>query len=128
MIEDDGYRSSSQYRLWSYTKNRLAQIRQNTNDIASERVKAAFRRAQAAKSSQNGSNDPLENDGQGETPVEIQTLTVDEELKIVEWGCSKMQDMGEAMNPRIPSHVVVCHYHETPSFKNLWTNAHVSGF
>lgn len=110
MIEDDGYRSSSQYRLWSYTKNSLTQIRQNTNDIASARVKAAFRRAQAAKASQNGSNDSLENDGQGDVAVDIQTLTVDEELKIVEWGCSKMQDMGEAMNPRIPSHVVVCLY------------------
>ncbi|KIW16720.1 hypothetical protein PV08_03909 [Exophiala spinifera] len=106
MIEDDGYRSSSQYRLWSYTKNSLTQIRQNTNNIASEHVKAAFRRAQAAKASQNGSNESIENQGQGETAVDIQTLTIDEELKIVEWGCSKMQDMGEAMNPRIPSHVV----------------------
>ena len=105
MIEDDTYRASSQYRLWSYTRQTLAQIRQTTNNLASERVKAAFRRVQAAKSTENGSLSDRENVDQA--PVDVQTLTVDEELKIVEWGCSKIQDMGEAMNPRIPSNVVV---------------------
>ncbi|KIW51847.1 hypothetical protein PV05_10532 [Exophiala xenobiotica] len=104
MIEDDTYRASSQYRLWSYTRQTLAQIRQTTNNLASERVKAAFRRVQAAKSTENGSLSDRENVDQA--PVDVQTLTVDEELKIVEWGCSKIQDMGEAMNPRIPSNVV----------------------
>jgi cyclin H len=101
MIEDDVYRSSSQYRYWSYTKESLARIRQNTNDLASEKVKAAFRRVRAAKSAQNGSSNGSAHDG------DIDTLTVDEELKTVEWGCSKIMDMGEAMNPRVPSHVVV---------------------
>jgi hypothetical protein len=105
MIEDDTYRASSQYRLWSYTEQTLAQIRQTTNNLASERVKAAFRRAQAARSAENGSLPDPENVDQAK--VDVQTLTVDEELKIVEWGCSKIQDMGEAMNPRIPSNVVV---------------------
>lgn len=104
MIEDDVYRSSSQYRYWSYTKESLARIRQNTNDLASERVRAAFRRVQTSKSSSHSNN--------GETAVghaEVLTLTVDEELRIVEWGCQKIMDMGEAMTPRVPSAVVVCH-------------------
>ena len=101
MIEDDIYRTSSQYRLWSYTKESLARIRHETNQLASERVKAAFRRVRTANgSARNG-------DAANGADVEIETLTVEEELKIVEWGCSKIVDMGEAMNPRIPSHVVV---------------------
>lgn len=110
MIEDDVYRASSQYRYWSYTKQSLARIRQETNELASERVRAAFRRANAAKSAQNGSNDGPVNGGDAgasDAAGDIQTLTVEEELKIVEWGCSKIMEMGEAMNPRIPSHVVV---------------------
>jgi cyclin H len=112
MIEDDSYRASSQYRLWSYTKESLARIRHETNQLASDRVKAAFRRAHTvSRAAQNGgSHDgalPNEANQAEVSTVEIETLTVDEELKIVEWGCSKIVDMGEAMNPRIPSHVVV---------------------
>lgn len=111
MIEDDVYRSSSQYRYWSYTKESLARIRQNTNDLASERVRAAFRRVQASKSSSHNNGDVSANGSSAEATggdAEIQTLTVDEELKIVEWGCQKIMDMGEAMTPRVPSAVVVC--------------------
>jgi cyclin H len=114
MIEDDVYRSSSQYRYWSYTKESLARIRQKTNDLASERVRAAFRRVQASKSSSHNNGDISANgsspEGTGaKAPgdAEVQTLTVDEELKIVEWGCQKIMDMGEAMTPRVPSAVVV---------------------
>ena len=129
MIEDDAYRASSQYRYWSYTKESLSRIRHNTNDLASERVRAAFRRAQtAAKTSRNGTTDSntdadanVDNEKTqlspdvGEDLVEIQTLTVDEELKIVEWGCQKIMDMGEAMNPRIPTAIVVrCPYQLHP--------------
>lgn len=114
MIEDDAYRSSSQYRYWSYTKESLQQIRQNTNDLASQRVRAAFRRVQASKSSSHSNGDSangssLETGGpRAVSDAEVQTLTANEELKIVEWGCQKIMDMGEAMTPRVPSAVVVC--------------------
>jgi len=109
MIEDDVYRASSQYRYWSYTKESLARIRQNTNDLASERVKAAFRRVHAAKTAHNGAKGESSGNGtqNGADDLNVQTLTVEEELKVVEWGCSKITDMGEAMNPRIPSHIMV---------------------
>ncbi|KLJ05658.1 cyclin H, partial [Blastomyces silverae] len=45
MLEDDIYRASSQYRLWSFTEESLRSIRDNTNAVASERVRAAIRRA-----------------------------------------------------------------------------------
>lgn len=108
-MEDDVYRASSQYRYWSYTKESLARIRQNTNDLASERVKAAFQRAYNTKPAQNGATDDSRNNGthDGAANPDVQTLTVEEELKVVEWGCSKITDMGEAMNPRIPSHIMV---------------------
>ncbi|EXJ90672.1 hypothetical protein A1O1_03776 [Capronia coronata CBS 617.96] len=111
MVEDDVYRASSQYRYWSYTKESLARIRQNTNDLASERVRAAFHRAHAAHSAQNGGSHDGASGGDVDAmdidvEVNVETLTVAEELKIVEWGCSKIMAMGEAMNPRIPSHIV----------------------
>ncbi len=102
MIEDEIYRSSSQYRLWSYTRESLSRIRHETNNLASQRVRAAFRRARLAQNG-NAHADEAKTGG----PAEIETLTVDEELRIVEWGCDKIVQMGEAMNPRIPSHVVV---------------------
>ncbi|KEF60457.1 uncharacterized protein A1O9_02018 [Exophiala aquamarina CBS 119918] len=112
MIEDDAYRSSSQYRYWSYTKECLARIRQNTNDLASERVRVAFRRVQASKSSSHSNGDsangssPETGGTKAASDTEVHTLTADEELKIVEWGCQKIMDMGEAMIPRVPSAVV----------------------
>jgi cyclin H len=135
MIEDDIYRTSSQYRLWSYTRDALARIRQETNELAAQRVRAAFRRARS--SAQNGGphgSGAGEGEGEGDAAVSvaaagedgaaIDTLTVEEELKIVEWGCSKIVDMGEAMNPRIPSHVVVsvlCFCGLFFVFCSLWT-------
>lgn len=114
MIEDEIYRTSSQYRLWSYTRESLSRIRQETNDLASEKVRAAFRRARATQNGTSSGHDGGRDNSNGAGPeaanVEIDTLTVDEELKIVEWGCNKIVEMGEAMNPRIPSHVVVSSY------------------
>ena len=108
MIEDEIYRSSSQYRLWSYTRESLARIRQETNDLASQRVRAAFRRARSVQNGHVGdANGGGVEGAAADGEVEIETLTVEEELKTVEWGCSKIVAMGEMMNPRIPSHVVV---------------------
>jgi cyclin H len=118
MIEDVQYRQSSQYRYWSYTSQSLHRIRQETNNLASQRVRAAFQRARtnAAISDFMNGGDTVSNvnavgtgDGGGGA-AEIETLTVDEELKIVEWGCGMIVLMGEKMTPRLPSHVVVSLY------------------
>ena len=108
MIEDDIYRSSTQYRLWSFTPQRLAEIRRETNELASEKVKAAFRRVHGARNGKAGGDDGEDRNEDAEGEVQIETLTVDEELKIVEWGCGKIIEMGEAMRPKVPGGVVVC--------------------
>ena len=115
MIEDDIYRSSTQYKLWSFTPQRLAELRQETNELASEKVKAAFRRARGVRNGNgngytdgSGVEDMGGRDGDGGGEAQIETLTVDEELKIVEWGCGKIIEMGEAMRPKVPGGVVVC--------------------
>lgn len=95
------YRASSQYRYWSYSRESLTELRRATNKLASDRVKAAFQRA---RSSQDATGVNM-NEGTSESTVD--TLTIDEELKIVRWGCSKIVEMGEAMTPRIPMNIVV---------------------
>jgi cyclin H len=114
MIEDDAYRSSTQYRYWSFTKQKLAETRHSTNALAAAKVKAAFQRSHSLQ------NSSLETTTNQIPDLEIQTLSVDEELKIIEWGSSKIMQMGEAMDPRIPSHIVVGEDRfETSLFTNI---------
>ena len=108
MIEDDIYRASTQYKLWSFTPQRLAEIRQETNELASEKLKAAFRRARGVRNDDTGDGEGEDGEGDEDMGSGIETLTVDEELKIVEWGCGKIIEMGEAMRPMVPGGVVVC--------------------
>ena len=100
MIEDDIYETSSQFRYWSYTRETLSGLRKTTNQLAAERVKDAFRRSRAGQ--------PANDSSKASTDIDIDTLTVDEELRIIRWGCSKIIEMGEAMTPKIPMNVVVC--------------------
>jgi cyclin H len=81
MIEDDQYRTSTQYRYWSYTATQLHHLRQQTNTLASSRVLAALQRKST-------------------TPPTIQPLTIDEELRIINWGCSKIHEIGLALKPQ----------------------------
>jgi hypothetical protein len=111
MIEDDIYRTSTQYRYWYYTREALASLRQSTNDLASERVRAAIRRTRSASKAQDGvvgdsTSENQNHEAQGQE-MDIQTLTVEEELKVVQWGCNKIVDMGQAMDPPIPMDIRV---------------------
>ena len=111
MIEDEIYRSSTQYRYWSYTSEALASLRHSTNDLASERVRAAFGRIREAKTAQNAKQPQhrsKEEDDGGQDPArDVETLTVEEELKVVHWGCSKIIETGKVMNPPIPMEIRV---------------------
>jgi cyclin H len=98
MIEDDFYRASTQYRHWSFTRAQLAEQRKNTNALAASRVRAAFQRAQAANG--DAKTDDDSND------AEVDTLTAEEELKIIEWGSSMIVQMGELL--RVPPELQVC--------------------
>lgn len=111
MIEDDIYRSSTQYRFWSYTPEALASLRQSTNELASERVRAAFGRIRNGGKARNGGdpepNSATEHADTQQPPKDIDTLNVEEELKVVHWGCSKIIETGKVMNPPIPMEIRV---------------------
>ena len=79
MDEDDLYRSSSQYRLWSFTPQQLQERRAETNRTAAARAQAAFSRVYAKSINSETGNDTAE-------PA-IDPLTVEEEQKVVQFFC-----------------------------------------
>ncbi|KAJ5794647.1 hypothetical protein N7457_001246 [Penicillium paradoxum] len=110
MIEDDIYRASSQYRLWSYTETSLQTLRATTNAVASERVRAALRRSrethQSATSSAAGTPQPESNvDNKNKIEKNIECLTPEEELVLVRYYCEKTLELGETYKPPMPTMV-----------------------
>lgn len=103
MIEDDDYRSSSQYRLWSFTAEQLRERREETNQLAAEKVRQAY--SQARESNLNG-HDGTSTPGSSSPASVIDTLTVDEELRIVQWGCEKISEMKGVLDPSPSSEIV----------------------
>lgn len=117
--EDDLYRTSSQYKHWSFTSAKLAQLRQKTNIQASERVKAnvARQRAQRAKNldtasaseSERANTPGFENGNGGSTPMpldkEVDCLTAAEEMKLVDKFCEAALDLGNFI--KAPTDVTV---------------------
>ena len=92
MLEDDIYRSSTQYRLWSYTSDSLASLRSTTNALAAARVRDAIQRLR------------LEN-GQANAQEDVDCLTVDEEQKLVGFYCIKAMDFADFLD--FPTNVKV---------------------
>lgn len=112
MIEDDVYRTSSQYRLWSYTKASLQSLRATTTDVASQRVRAAIRRAHDAHPSATPSAASTPQPGSdGETKraedKQIECLTPEEELVLVTYYCEKTLELGDEYKPPLPTMVRV---------------------
>ncbi|KAK2805553.1 hypothetical protein FQN50_006180 [Emmonsiellopsis sp. PD_5] len=118
MHEDEIYRTSSQYRLWSFTATSLQSIRANTNAVAAERVRAAIRRAkQQARGQQtatpeggtpNAGEDGKENavgNGNGNGDEIIECLTPEEELELVRYYCEKTMELGDAYQPALSTAV-----------------------
>lgn len=123
MLEDEIYRTSTQYRLWSFTEDSLKSIRANTNALASERVRAAIKRAREARKSGNTGDTPAVASG-GQSGVstpnpdedklkngeekEIECLTPEEELELVQYYCEKALQLGDVYKPPLPTIVRVC--------------------
>ncbi|KAL3432142.1 cyclin-like protein [Aspergillus tetrazonus] len=109
MIEDDIYRTSSQFRLWSFTEETLRSVRQNTNRLASDRVRVALRRAREARQSANssaaGTPNPNASDGDSKTGEEkdIECLTPEEEQDLVRYYCEQIIQLGESYKPPLPT-------------------------
>jgi cyclin H len=115
MNEDERYRTSTQYRLWSYTPESLAALRATTNQVAAERVKAAIQRARASRAtstSASGETSETEQNGSNSRAVsmdpatEINCLTVEDELKLVTFYCRQTLDLGDHLG--VPTDVKVC--------------------
>ena len=105
MIEDDIYRSSTQYRRWSFTADQLATQRKEANEYAAAKVCAAFQRVKTTNGTAKSWTGNDEAGGRADSQQDVDTLTVEEELKIVEWGCGKIQEMGTAL--RLPKSLIV---------------------
>jgi cyclin H len=101
--EDVIYRASSQYRLWSFSTDGLSKLRSKTNALAASRVRAAIQRS-------NGATGNIES-----SRKEIECLTVEEELKLVGYYCTKAMDLADLM-----------HFPTTVKVRNLeppWTRS-----
>ena len=126
MIEDDIYRTSSQYRLWSFTSENLTSLRASTNSLASDRVREAITRSRDQKRpSKNGDGKDtarpngaaVEESGMpmSEEQKNIDCLTVAEEGKLLRYYCEATMKTAEAYSPRrLPTNVWVW----SPSIKH----------
>ena len=108
MSEDERYRTSTQYRLWSYTPASLLALRSTTNRIAADRVREAVRRVRekrAALSSADTSEAENGRSASARPETEVDCLTVDEELKLVAFYCQQMIQLGDHL--KVPTDVKV---------------------
>ncbi|GIK00415.1 hypothetical protein Aspvir_004438 [Aspergillus viridinutans] len=110
MFEDDIYRTSSQYKLWSFTEASLRSLRENTNAVASQRVRAALRRAREARQSANSSaaGTPTAGttaDSKGAEEKDIDCLTPEEEKELVRFYCEKAVELADTYKPPLPTTV-----------------------
>ena len=101
MTEDDIYRASTQFRLWSFTKSSLASLRSTTNSLAADRVRAAIRRLHSATIDETAV-DTIDNDHNRE----VECLSVEEEQKLVAFYCVRAMDLADHCD--FPTNVKVC--------------------
>ena len=107
MTEDDIYRTSTQYRLWSFTRESLASLRSSTNASAADGVRAAIQSQHTAAAS----NTEIEggNDNPSDAPKEVDCLTVEEEQKLVGFYCLKAMQFADFCE--FPTNVKVVRNH-----------------
>lgn len=91
MTEDEIYRTSTQYRLWSFTPETLASLRASTNASAAQAVRAAIEGLQDGSSGgkerdETQDDDPILQQGKGSS---VDCLSVEEEQKLVGFYCVK---------------------------------------
>src|ERR1700753_2399776 len=119
VTEDELYRSSTQYRLWNFTSDRLAALRRKTNKLAKEQARKAIRRrrdtgataSNAANGERNGQksgNAAEDGHANGSKDDDIDFLTVQEEKILVDWYCTQLLNMVQHLeNSPFPTQVVV---------------------
>ena len=110
MTEDDIYRTSTQYRLWSFTWESLASLRSTTNASAADGVRDAIRSQHTARadfdSAKEASIETASN-----AAKEVDCLTVEEEQKLVGFYCVKAMQFADFCE--FPTNVKVLESHLT---------------
>ncbi|KAH8815567.1 cyclin-like protein [Xylogone sp. PMI_703] len=105
MTEDERYRTSTQYRLWSYTPASLAALRETTNRIAADRVREAVLRVRQSRAA--SSTDTSEAEGSRSVSAipegDVDCLTVEEELKLLAFYCRQTLQLGDHL--KVPTDV-----------------------
>jgi cyclin H len=114
MNEDAAYRSSSQYRFWSFTPAKLAELRSTSNALAADHMhKALVRRrttastlsTQAPVSSADATPSVSDSDvkngsggggggGSKKEEAEPESLTVEEEVELLKYYCDNLRALG----------------------------------
>lgn len=96
ITEDDIYRSSTQYRLWSFTKESLASLRSTTNATAAEGVRTAIGSLHAQKKKDaTGNREDHDTKSQLSSAPKVDCLTVDEEQALVGYYCLKAMQFAD---------------------------------
>jgi cyclin H len=107
MSEDERYRTSTQYRLWSFSTSSLNSLREATNLNAANRVRAAVQRLREARAASSAETSEAEN-GKPSSALpegEVDCLTVEEELKLVVFYCRQTIQLGTHLD--VPTDVKV---------------------
>ncbi len=89
ITEDDIYRASTQYRLWSFTRESLASLRSTTNATAAEGVRAAIKNVRSHKTN------PDTTARVDDAPAEVDCLTIQEEQRMVGYYCFKTMQFAD---------------------------------
>lgn len=120
MIEDEIYKTSTQFRIWSYTKESLKSLRANTNAAACERLRAAQSRAReaprSATPSTSGNLTPNPSDGDSKVEAalgkDVDCLSAEDELMFVRYYCEQALELGDNYKPALPTMVRVSVHHK----------------
>ena len=101
MTEDEIHRTSTQYRLWSFTVEALARLRATTNALAADGVRDAIQ-SKRAEAESNGDSER----SRATTPLsEVDCLTVEEEQRLVGFYCLKAMEFAGFLE--FPTNVMV---------------------
>lgn len=117
--EDARYRTSTQYRHWSYTSSALRSLRESTNALAATQVRDAVRRAREARAASSNDNSEAENSRSTSTALpegDVDCLTVDEELKLLDYYCRQTLQLGDHLG--VPMEVKVCLFTDRRALKS----------
>ena len=86
LSEDDIYRTSTQYRLWSFSPETLATLRKQTHDLAIERGRRYAGQTAVENGAVNGQQNGAEH---------IEFLSEEEELRLVQRYCDQIRSTSD---------------------------------